>query len=227
MKLRKTILIVDDDEDMRAFLKRLLENLGHHILEATTVSDAFNIVLDEVPHLILLDIKLEGEIGFTLLDKINEIDKKGQIAVVMISALKSVQAIQTSTNYNVNGYLIKPINNRAMLDTIKKIERELDFEEIIFDDYKNKEVDCKCIGEISRINEISCLIKSKVKFLHKEAVNIDSNLFKKIGIDHAHFQVYENSYELAPGLYGTLVQFLGLNEKNLKAIRSLTSKKGS
>ena len=227
MKLRRTILIVDDDQDMRAFLRKLLENLGHYILEASTVDEAFSIVLEEVPHLILLDIKLEGEIGFSLLDKINEVDKNGQIAVIMISALKSAQAIQTSTSYNVNGYLIKPINNRTMLDTLKKVEKELDFEELKFDDYNNKQIDCKCIGEITRINEISCLIKSKVKFTHREAVTIDSDLFHNLGIDHAHFQVYEKSYELSPGQYGTLIQFIGLNEKNLKAIRSFTSKKGS
>jgi YesN/AraC family two-component response regulator len=220
------ILIVDDDPDIRSFLTKILENLGHTIYEADNNTDAFNIVMEVVPHLILLDIKLENEYGFGLIDKIQTIDKDSQIGIIMISALSNQKAIATAAEYGVLNYLIKPLTNTTIIDVMRKVEGELGFTPIKYlDENEKNNIRVSCIGTLTKINEISIVIRSKVKFSETIPLKIESDYLRDLGLNHAHFSAYEPSHDLSPGVYDSLVQLIGLNEKNLTTIRKVKSKK--
>jgi len=220
------ILIVDDDPDIRVFLTRILENMGHTVFEAETTQDAFNIVLDVVPHLIFLDIKLENEYGFSLIDKIHTIDKEKQIGIIMISSLSSQKAISTASEYGVLQYIVKPIKNTTVLDAMKKCEELLGLQPINYMDDKVKNpLRVSCIGHLMKINEISLVVRSKVKFSEKEEIKVQSDYLRELGLHRAHFAIYEASYDINPGIYDSLIQLIGLNERALTVIRKVRSKK--
>ena len=65
----KTVLIVDDDQDHRILVSKILSNLGIHVLEAETLEEAYSQVSKYYPHLIILDMKLGANAsGFDFLD---------------------------------------------------------------------------------------------------------------------------------------------------------------
>ena len=104
LDIKKTILVVDDDEDIQIYIQKILSNLGYEVLLSNNSEDAFAMVLDHCPHLILLDVNLKGEKGFSLLEKMDQVDLTSKINIFMISTKTSKQALILSKKFNVQGF---------------------------------------------------------------------------------------------------------------------------
>lgn len=222
----KSILIVDDDPDLRVFFRKLLENMGHEVFEASNTTDAANLVEKVVPHLILLDINLDEEKGFILLDKLKQIDPYRRIKVIMISASTAKKDIANSKLYGVHGYLVKPVTNNQLVTLMKKIQHQLSFPTYRIPDGKaDLHVKAKCFGQLVKVNELSFKFASKVKFNAQHKLECSSSFFAKHNIKHAQFTIFFPSVSITPGLYETRVQFIGLSDKDMVTIRKVKTKK--
>lgn len=91
------ILIVEDVDEMRVFLKEALSRIGHHVEEATTTAEARNRIARNRPELILLDELLPGESGLDLLPELIG------VRVLLISGFEGPRALPNG----VIGRLIK------------------------------------------------------------------------------------------------------------------------
>lgn len=222
----KSILIVDDDPDLRVFFRKLLENMGHEVFEATNTTDAANLVEKVVPHLILLDINLDEEKGFVLLEKLKQLDPYQRIKVIMVSASTAKRDIANSKAYGVHGYLVKPVTNNQLVTLMKKLQTQLNFPNYIIPEGKeNLHVKAKCFGQMSKVNELSFKFVSKIKFNLPHKLECSSSFFVKHNIKHAQFTIFFPSVSITPGLYETRVQFIGLSDKDMVAIRKVKTKK--
>ena len=61
------ILIIDDEKNIRLTLRDILEDEGHHVLEAGTGEDGLALLKDESVDLVLLDVRLPGMDGIEVL----------------------------------------------------------------------------------------------------------------------------------------------------------------
>jgi two-component system, NtrC family, response regulator AtoC len=87
-----TVLVVDDDQDLRRTLAAALELAGDHVLEAGTAEAALDLCLEGVD-LVLMDHQLPGAEGPALLRRLKEVDP--DIVVIVMTAYSSVdQAVQ-------------------------------------------------------------------------------------------------------------------------------------
>jgi len=68
--MEKTILVVDDEEDIRDVLDISLSDIGYEVFTAENGEEALNIVGKEMPSIVLTDIKMPGMDGIELLQKI-------------------------------------------------------------------------------------------------------------------------------------------------------------
>jgi threonine synthase len=81
------ILIVDDHEDARRLIRRILQAQGSYtILEAADGPQAIQISQEESPHLIILDLMMPGMDGFSVLDRLKEHPKTASIPVIVVTA---------------------------------------------------------------------------------------------------------------------------------------------
>ncbi len=222
----KVILLIDDDLDMLNYLRKLLENVGHTIHTAQDLKTAQHKLTTVFPHLVLLDINIEDENGFTFIDEIRKVDPYKRIKIIMISSLSSKKALATSKNYETDGYLVKPVNNDILLTTMKKISPNLGFPEANKLERNFAGVMCKLIGNITKISEVKLTFRSKVKFTEKQKLNLNSAFIDKLEIDHAQFIIQKPSIDVSPGVYDTEAQIIGLNDNDLKEIRKIKTKKG-
>ena len=116
----ETILLVDDDENIRHFGKQRLETAGYTVLTASRGERALEIHgQKEVKiHLVLLDLIMPGMGGVGCLKALLQIDQG--INVVIISGYspdgQTMQAIEACTS----GYLRKPYTGEQLLDTVRK-----------------------------------------------------------------------------------------------------------
>jgi DNA-binding response OmpR family regulator len=106
----KLVLIVDDEEEIRKLLKRVLTDKGFRVLEADRGLLALRLVKEHVPDLIILDAMLPEIHGFDIARRIKGSDKYGRIPVVMISAVYRGWRIaeDLKQNYGIEEYLEKP-----------------------------------------------------------------------------------------------------------------------
>jgi CheY-like chemotaxis protein len=221
----KVILIVDDDPDMRVYLRKLLEGLGHEVHEAGNSRTALKIIDDITPHLILLDINLDDESGFNMIGQIRMIDPYNRIKILMISSLSSKKAIDLSQKLGTDGYLIKPINNTTLSTTLKKMLPDLVFPDATNIEDKYSNLMAKFLGQLTKISEVSVILRSKIKFQEKRKIQIENLFLRKYDLMNAQLIIQEYSKDVTTGTYDTRIQLIGLNDNNLKSIRKLNTRK--
>lgn len=83
----KTILVVDDETEIRKMLVRLLTRAGHHVVEADRGLSALRLVKERHPDLIVLDAMLPEVHGFEIARRIKGSQRYGGIPIIMVSAV--------------------------------------------------------------------------------------------------------------------------------------------
>jgi DNA-binding response OmpR family regulator len=124
-KSGRRILVVDDEEDIRKLVRRLLTDRGHTIMEADRGLLALRIVKEEMPDLILLDAMLPEVHGFDIARRIKGSAKYGGIPIIMMSAVYRGWRIaeDLKSSYGIEDYIEKPFR---IADLVSKVERLLE-----------------------------------------------------------------------------------------------------
>jgi DNA-binding response OmpR family regulator len=123
-KGQTTILVVDDEPDLRTMLGEYLRRHGYKIREAGDGHTALQCLQEELPHLIVLDAMLPGVHGFEICHQVKHAEATRHIRVVMISALYRGwrYADDVKRLYGADDFLEKPFR----LDELRRvIERHL------------------------------------------------------------------------------------------------------
>jgi CheY-like chemotaxis protein len=119
--MARTLLIVDDDADLRAVLRRLLEPLGR-IVEAADGAEALLLVKAERPALMLLDVSMPGLDGLTVLEDALSINPK--LLVVMLTGEMDLHVARRALTSGAREYVTKPFDPRALSGEIERLLRE-------------------------------------------------------------------------------------------------------
>jgi len=114
------VLIIDDEPDFTDLVCRALNRTGRLEVSAANNADE-GIVLAgrELPDIILLDILMPGEDGFSVLKRLKENSSTVGIPVVMVTALTSHEARLMALRLYCEGYLEKPCSTEDIIDKIK------------------------------------------------------------------------------------------------------------
>ncbi|MBN2645775.1 MAG: sigma-54-dependent Fis family transcriptional regulator [Desulfuromonadaceae bacterium] len=112
------VLIVDDEQLIRWSLEQSLKKQGYQVQTACSGEDALEIVRNESPDLVLLDIQMPGIDGIETLERIKEID--ADISVIMITALGVLETAVKAMQLGAYDYINKPFN----LDELSVVMRK-------------------------------------------------------------------------------------------------------
>jgi CheY-like chemotaxis protein len=120
--VRPRILNVDDVEEHRYSISRLLARAGFEVSEAGTGAEALRQAIEEQPELVLLDIHLPDITGYDVCNKLKESPQTAQIAVVHITASDaSPQAAAHSANVGADEFLTHPIVPSRLIHRIREL----------------------------------------------------------------------------------------------------------
>jgi CheY-like chemotaxis protein len=106
----KTVLVVEDFEDNRFMMRRLLEMGGYRVIEAINGQEAVTIAESEQPHLILMDLSLPQIDGLAATRQIRQLDGLAQTPIVAISAHDTSDFRADALAAGCNEYLTKPVD---------------------------------------------------------------------------------------------------------------------
>ena len=106
----RTILVVEDYDDVRQMLKILLESEDFRVLEASTGAQALKILKSDRPDVILMDLALPGFDGFETIRRIRKIDGFQNTPIVILSAYSGPSVYETARRAGIEVFLTKPID---------------------------------------------------------------------------------------------------------------------
>ena len=114
---RKTILIVDDERNVRRLVRGMLgkENI---VIEAEDGEVAVRMARSHKPHLILMDVMMPKMDGYTACQTIKTTPVTKTIPVVMLTALGHELNVELGQEMGADGYITKPFSHQDLLDTI-------------------------------------------------------------------------------------------------------------
>ena len=107
------ILIAEDEPDIRQLIKFTLEFAGHEVIVTQNGAEALENAKamaekDQLPDLIIMDVRMPRMTGYEACKKIKEIDKLEPVPVVFLSAKGQEAEVQTGLEAGATAYIIKP-----------------------------------------------------------------------------------------------------------------------
>lgn len=124
----KKILIIEDEESIRGFLKINLKRNEYEVIEADNGELGVKLALKEKPAIIILDVMLPGIDGFKVCKIIRNEDEK--VGIIMLTAKSQDLDKIMGLEYGADDYIIKPFNPMELLLRIKALLRRIsDYEE--------------------------------------------------------------------------------------------------
>ena len=107
--MRSKVLVVEDYDDSREFMKFLLQDYGFDVAEAANGFEAVEAVKEQAPDLILMDISMPGMDGLTATRKIREQKAAGRMPIIAITAYGEA-AHRKAIEAGCDASLSKPID---------------------------------------------------------------------------------------------------------------------
>lgn len=114
------ILLVEDNDINRLLLGEYLGYLGYQVLELPDGSNFFSALFDFQPHLVLLDLKLPGIDGYTLLQQLQQKPEWQHVPVIVVSAYAFQCEQQRALDLGARRYFVKPVNLPLLQQAIQE-----------------------------------------------------------------------------------------------------------
>jgi excisionase family DNA binding protein len=115
------VLIVDDDERVREYVRVNLEMEGYAVREAGNAEEGLGVLEEVSPDLILLDVMMPEVDGWEMLRRVQERHGVGAIPVVMFSGKVNEQSAQEATARGAQGFVGKPFDPQQLIEHAKQL----------------------------------------------------------------------------------------------------------
>ena len=122
-KMNNKILILDDEDPIRQFMKINLDYQGYQTVEASSGEEALRIFDEEKPAVAILDIMLPGISGYDVCEKIR--DKSPMTGIIMVSAKSQDIDKILGLEKGADDYIIKPFNPQELILRVKSLMRRV------------------------------------------------------------------------------------------------------
>jgi len=121
--VRKSILVVDDDEGLQKTIKRILLSNGYSVLSALTGERGIQVAKLQNPNLIILDVLLPGMKGREVCKRLKNDDATKNIPVVFLTAKDSPDDVEAEKAAGGLMHITKPVNAKILVAEIRRVIR--------------------------------------------------------------------------------------------------------
>ena len=119
-----TILIADDNEDLRAMMRQLLESHGYRVLEAADGREAAEQAVRERPALVIMDLGMPDMDGLSAVAEIRRHVSAPETEILIVSAYDRLEFRTEAVAVGCGGFITKPVAPAALLKTTRLLLRQ-------------------------------------------------------------------------------------------------------
>jgi signal transduction histidine kinase/DNA-binding response OmpR family regulator len=158
-----SILLIEDNEDFRAFLKKRLGS-AYEVHEADNATAGITLAYDIVPDLIITDIIMPGLDGLHLTETLKQDIRSSHIPIILLTAKNSIEDQIKGIRLKADAFIVKPFNLEYLEETIKSL---LNNRSILREHYTSE------LPTVSRSNSST---KIDRKFINEFIAIVENNL---------------------------------------------------
>jgi CheY-like chemotaxis protein len=118
---KKTVMVVDDNPDIVAVIKTILEVEGYALQFAYSGQEAFNLLGEQKPDLILLDILMPTIDGLEVLTRLKGDPDTASIPVILLTSMVQYKDVLIGYKRGANYYITKPFTKGQLLAGINLV----------------------------------------------------------------------------------------------------------
>ena len=202
----KTILIIEDNTDIRESCIEILELSGYGVLQADNGKSGFDLALKHKPDLILCDIMMPEMDGYGVLYLLNKNDDTADIPFIFLTAKTERIDFRKGMEMGADDYLTKPFDDMDLLHAIEtrinKHQRQKNFHNSAFENLKKL-----ALGTGQGINELKELIAGrKIKQIKKKQIlyyegDTPAGLYLVVEGSIKTIKIAEDGRQLITGIY--------------------------
>jgi len=190
-----SILLIEDNADMRSFLRLQLEN-SYEICEAENSSAGLNMAFDIVPDLIICDIILPGDSGLAITEQLKNDIRTSHIPIIILTAKIEIENQLESLRLKADAFITKPFNLQYLHEVINNLLRNRESLKEHYTSELPTEIRTGVSKKIDRkfLNEFAAIVENNIS---NENFTVE-NICREIGISRVQ-------------LYRKLKALLGMN----------------
>jgi CheY-like chemotaxis protein len=113
-----TVLVADDEPSVRMLVQATIDADGYNVIEATDGNEAWSLIQEHRPSLVLLDVRMPGRTGLEILRAIKAEPDLTAIKVILLTASAQESDINAGLLAGADFYLTKPFSPRDLLSKV-------------------------------------------------------------------------------------------------------------
>jgi len=117
----KRILIIDDSEMVRNFHSYILKSVGFDVKTASDGAEGLEYFFADPFDLLITDINMPQMDGYTVIERIREVDQFEDIPIIIISTEDEMKDKQKGFDAGANVYIVKPTEPEQMVENVKML----------------------------------------------------------------------------------------------------------
>jgi two-component system, OmpR family, response regulator VicR len=118
----KRVIYIEDEQEMIDLVRLILSRKGYEVLGANGGRKGLQLVIDQLPDLVLLDLMMPDMDGWEVYQQMKANDTTRQIPVIVITAkAQSIDKVLGLHIAKVDDYISKPFSPQDLLDSVEKV----------------------------------------------------------------------------------------------------------
>ena len=215
------LLVVDDVQTNVLLLKALLGKEGYGILVANNGQEALEVIRNENPDLILLDVMMPGMDGFEVAERLKSEEFRCEIPIIFLTALEDTQSIVNGFKLGVGDFISKPFRKEELMVRIKHQLSLVAARRII--EEKNEELRKTIAGRDKMYSVIAHDLRSPMASM-KMLLNTIMMSVEKDKIDPDIFDMLEMSNKTSEEVFSLLDNLLKWTKSQLGKLTVIPQK---
>jgi two-component system, OmpR family, phosphate regulon response regulator PhoB len=114
-----TVLLVEDDPDIRHLVSYKLTRNGHQVIEAADGLTALDLARRNPPDVVLLDVRMPRKSGLEVCRELRAGPRTADVPIIMLTARAQPQEIERAYAAGATDYVVKPFSPRALLAQVE------------------------------------------------------------------------------------------------------------
>lgn len=123
MEAGSTILAIDDERFNLVVLRLMLERAGFQVFTARDGLEALNVIGDQIPDAIILDLMMPRLDGLGMLGAIAEDSRLRDIPVIVVSAMDDEETVAATLRAGATAHLAKPVDMAKLVRTVRALPK--------------------------------------------------------------------------------------------------------
>ena len=215
------LFVVDDVQTNVLLLKALLSKEGYGILVANNGQEALEVIRNENPDLILLDVMMPGMDGFEVAERLKSEEFRCEIPIIFLTALDDTQSIVNGFKLGVGDFISKPFRKEELMVRIKHQLSLVAARRII--EEKNEELRKTIAGRDKMYSVIAHDLRSPMASM-KMLLNTIMMSVEKDKIDPDIFDMLEMSNKTSEEVFSLLDNLLKWTKSQLGKLTVIPQK---